>query len=342
MNRTFAFPLLLALAALGGCDGAPPADLAAIDQATADHRYHAARRDLLAIRKAEGPDPATARRLAQLALALGEGLTAERYLDELRSSTGEDADWITMRAHSLILQGQPRRAADWIAGFDGLPPANGAHAWLQVWAAMEEGQRDVAQELVTKALITYPQSADLHAKAGRLMAWQGDWDAVDAHVTAALQAAPDHYEALLLQGESRIARGDLNGAIVPYRTAAKAYPDFAVPSANVAGLLLDLGRLDEAEQVLFPAIASHPEFPLLRFTSARLDALRKRWPAALATLRGIPSQFKRDFAPATLLEGEAEAALGNYGMARVLYTSVASQPQMRDQANAMLAALPPA
>lgn len=342
MNRTFALPLLLALAVPGGCDAPPPADLAQVDKAYADHRYHAARRDLLAIREAEGPSPASAQRLAQLALALGEGLTAERYLDELRSAVGEDADWVSMRAHSFILQGQPRRAADLITQFDGLPPADGKHQWLQVWAAMEDGQVDEAQALVTKALAIYPQSADLHAKAARLMAWQGDWDAVDTHVNAALGAAPQHYEALLLQGESRIARGDLDGAIAPYQSAAAAYPDFAVPSANVIGLLLDLRRLDEAQKVLQPALASHPDFPLLRFNAARLDALRKQWPAALATLRAIPSQFKRDFPAATLLEGEVEAALGNHGMARVLFKSVATHPALGGEANALLETLPPA
>ncbi len=101
-----------------------------------------------------------------------------------------------------------------------------------------------------------------------------------------------------------------------------------MPSANVVGLLIDLGRLPEAEQALKPAQARYPGFPLLQFTAARLAAATKRWPQARATLQAMPAQFKRDVPAATLLEGDVETALGNQATAQALYASIANRPGM--------------
>lgn len=335
-------PLLLSLILLSGCEAAPTVDLKQADRALAEHRFYDARGQLMAIRDAAGPSADTAQKLARVALELGDGYAAEYHLGEWRSISGESSDWVAMRAHSMILEGSPRSARELIKQFNGTRPLPARHEWLLVWTAMEEGKPEKAQELVSAALARYPQSADLHARAGRLMAMQGDWAAADEHVTSALQADPHHFEALLLQGESRIAKGDLAGALEPYQIAVKTYPDFAVPYANSAGLLLDLGRMDEAEKSLATALARHPNFPLLRFSAARLNAMRGRWADARSSLQAMPMEFKRGFPAATLLEAEAESALGNHAMARSLIESLASKPGMRDQVAELLKRLPAA
>lgn len=340
-------PLLLSIALLSGCDAEPPANMLQaaqghVEQALTEHRYLDARSKLILIQEAAGPSAATAKGLARVALELGDGYAAEYQLNQLRSFSGETSELIAMRAQSMILQGATGSARDLINRFNGTRAPSDRQAWLLVWAAMEEGKVEEAQEIADSAIALYPRSADLHARAGRLMAMQGDWGAADKHVAAALQSDPQHYEALLLQGESRIAKGDLAGALEPYQTAAKTYPDFAVPFANIAGLLMDLGRLDEAQKVLKTARAKHPDFPLLRFSAARLDAMRGRWPEARITLQDLPMAFKRDFTPALLLEAEVEAGLGNHALARSMYESLASEPRMRDQVADLLKRLPAA
>lgn len=341
------WPVVVAVLLIGACytwltAEAIRADQNEAERALTEHRFHDARNKLIKIQEAAGPSATTTKGLARVALELGDGYAAEYRLNQWRSFSGETSEWIAMRAHSMILQGATRSARDLIKRYNGSRPPPDRHAWLLVWAAMEEGQAEKAQEIADNALALYPRSADLHARAGRLLAMQGNWEAADAHVTAALQADPHHYEALLLQGESRIAKSDLAGALEPYQTAAKAYPDFAVPFANAAGLLLDLGRLNEAQSALQIALAKHPNFPLLRFSAARADALRGRWAEARARLQTMPADFKRDFDPATLLEAEAETRLGNHAIARVLYERLANKPGMREQAASLLEKLPPA
>lgn len=335
-------PALLVLSVLAGCQPAPPVDLAQVDRALAQHRYLDARKALLDLRESEADSLDAVRRLAVLEMELGDGYSAERYLDEWRSASGETPEWVTQRARSLILQGKARLARDLLEQASPSEEEAEQRAWLLVWAAMEEGRIEQAQEQVQAALARHPGSADLHARAGRLMALRGDWEAADRHVAEALAADPQHYEALLLKGEGLIARGDLEGALEPYRLAAKIYPDFAVPPANVAGLLIDLGRLEEAQSVLRPALERHADFALIQFTSARLDAQNKRWKLARATLQAIPAQFKRDVPAVILLEADVEAALGNHATAQALYASIMNKPGMQGVVTERLGQAPPA
>ncbi|MFU7528025.1 tetratricopeptide repeat protein [Qipengyuania sp. ASV99] len=311
-----------------------------VEKAIADNRFYDARSGLLAWREYAGPSPENSQELAQVMLDLGDGHTAERYLNELRDAQGESPLWTTMRAQSLILQGQAWRARELLDEFEGAARDNGDHAWLRVWAAMEEAQIDEAQELLANGLGLYPQSARLHAKAARLAVWRGDWDTADQHVDEALRIDPDEYEAMLIGGEVRIAKGDLEGALLAYQTAGAAYPDFAIPQANIAGLMLDLGRTDAAEPVLERALRTHPDFALLRFNLARLHGLKGRWSTAREILLALPADWKRNFPAATLLEGEAEAALGNHAMAMTLYRSAAGDPRFEQKADELMALLP--
>lgn len=329
-------PLVVVLAVLGGCQDAPSADLSQIDRVLTEHRFYDARSALKAIREDEGPSPETTRRLADIELELGDGYTAERYLNEWRSASGEDPEWITRRAHAYILQGKPRMARDLLDQAKGPMPDEERVAWLRVWAAMEDEDLDRAGQELASGLARFPESAALHARAARLARWQGDWQTAIEHNDEALRLDPKNYEALLLQGEQRIADADMEGALASYRLAAKTYPDFAVPPANVAGILLDLKRPKEAQKVLAPALARNPGFPLLQFNAARLDASRGRWKEARATLQGMPMQFKRDFPAAIVLEGQVEAKLGNQGTARALLMSVAGKPGVGAQATELL------
>ena len=332
--------LLCAAALLAACSPATQASLADAEASVAANRFYEARQTLLALRKDEGPSRENALLLAQVHLELGDGFSAERYLTELRDLDGETADWVTMRAHSLILQGSAQKARELIEGFVGDPPEDGTHAWLRVWAAMEEGAIEDAEEIVDAALFAHPQSAPLHAKAARLSSFRGNWDAAKRHTDEALESDPENFEALLMRGEYQIAQDDLEAALATYQLASQTHSDFAVSKANVAGLLLDLDRLDEAGEVLDHGLQMHPEYPLLRFNAARLAALRGDWEAARDVLQTMSPSWKRGYPAATLLEGEVEAALGNHTMARVYYMRLVNDPHLTEQVEDLLALLP--
>lgn len=342
MVRKLAPLLLFATVMLGGCDDTPPASMAQIEAAIAENRFMDARDGLLALRDHDGATPENAALLAKVMVQLGDGYSAERYLRELEAKQGETPEWMTLRARSLILQGHAWKARDVIEQWPGYPTLAQERDLLLVWAAMEEGENDQAIALIDEALRRHPQSADLHAKAARLAAWEGNWEAADLHIADALAADPDHYEAQLVQGESLIAGGDLEGALATYQRVVETHPDFAIPRANVVGLRLDLMQLPEAEAALNEALARYPEFPQLRFALARLSAIKGDWTKSREILQSLPSEWKREFPASTLLEAETEAALGNHAIARTLYEQLAQDPRFADAANELMGQLPDA
>jgi Tfp pilus assembly protein PilF len=338
--RRLAPVALFAAAVLSGCQNSAPESMAAAEAAIAKHQYFDAQAALLAWREDNGASPENSALLAKVLIELGDGYTAERYLTELEPQRGTTPEWLSLRARSLILQGNPWRARELIerSGWTGAP--EGEREYLLVWAAMEEGNTGQAIAEVDRALRLYPDHAGLNAKAARLAVWEDNWDAAERHIAAALAADPDQFEALLVLGEGQIADGDLEAALKTYRLAGKAYPDFAIPHANVAGLLLDLGRLDEADKTLGKALQAHPEFPLLRFNAARLAAMRGQWKVARAAVQALPTEWKRTFPATIMLEADIEAGLGNHAMASTLYAQLADDPRFAQQALTKRDALP--
>ena len=334
MKRASLLFAVLSAVSLCACEPEVTIRQADVDQALEENRLGDAQRALEALRRSNGPSQESSWLLAQVMIDRGDGFRAERYLDDIIDQN--TARWVTLRGQALILQGSPGRARSLVDAYKGDEPEDGVHDWLRVWAAMEEGRVEEAEALVDTALRAHPQSAPLHAKAAQLSVWRGNWGAADRHIAEALAADPQTYEARLLQGESFIARGDLEGALASYRATTQMFPDFAVARANVAGLLLDLQRLDEAEAVIGQSLAQHPDFALLHFQMARAQALRGQWTMARETMQRLPREWKRDFPAATLLEGEIEAALGNHAMARTLYAGLVDDPRFAEPAADLL------
>ena len=338
MKRLLA-PLLLTLlaASAGGCSGADVPDLSEANAALEAHRYHEARAAFQAIRQDEGASEANSLQLAQVMIGLGDGYVAERYLTEVADQTS--GQWTTLMGHAMILQGRAFAAEQLVSNFAGDPPDDGSHDWLLVWAAMEQGDVQEAEDRVDAALRAHPQSAPLHAKAARLSIWRDNWDAAERHAQEALESDPLNYEALLVRGESQIAQGDPQAALTTYELLVQTYPDYAVPQANVVGLLLDLGRVDEAEVALNRALSAHPNFALLRFNLVRLHVARENWTEAREQMQTLSAPWRRNLPAASLLEADIEAALGNHAMARTLYTQLADDPRFAGEVEAKLAGL---
>lgn len=340
MFRTIAPLALFASMMTAGCQDGAPASMAEAEMAIADNRFMEAREALLGWRDAHGASPENSELLASVMVALGDGYTAERYLSEIEAGQGATPEWLSLRTRSLILQGKPWQARELIDQSVWPASHSAERDYLRVWAAIEEGKIEEAIGLVDEALRQYPEHAGLHAKAARLAASQGEWEAADRHVEAALNAEPDQFDALLVRGESQIADGDLEAGLATYQAASEAYPDFAIPRANIVGLLLDMDRVEEASTALDAALRLHPDFALIRYNAARLSAIRGRWNAARDTMQGLPTEWKSTFPAAIMLEADIEAALGNHGMADMLYARVADDPRFAQQVLAKRNKLP--
>jgi len=88
----------------------------------------------------------------------------------------------------------------------------------------------------------------------------GDLEQAESCYNQALQAEPDHADALNLSGALAFSQGKTDAAIRLIQRAIKAYPDHLDAHLNLAEALEKAGRLSEAIDVCQRALARAPDF----------------------------------------------------------------------------------
>lgn len=303
--------------ALSACDGAPVPTNAQVRAALEAGEFADARALMGQIFTADAADAETQRIKLDLMLELEDGHAAMAAIDALpQSALGADERRIAT-AHALILQGKPEAAGALYA--DIAPAAFAEQDYRMVlWALDEMGEDEQFEAGMDAGLQAFPQSADLNAMAAQALLDRDQPDEAPRFADTALASDPDHYAALLVKGELAILAGDLEAALDHYTQASQRYPGRAIPVANIAGLQMDLGRIEAAGETLARALAGHPDEPFLQWQLVRhalatddLDTARRALEAARRTYRGN-DEF-------TLLSAQAEERFGNRELALAEY-----------------------
>lgn len=295
--------------ATSGCFGSATPDLSQVESALATGRFQDARAMAVEIRKSHGASPETARLLAEALLKLGDGFSAEPYIDEWRLNADDPPEAGVMMGRALLLQKRPWRAIEWTDQQIEQHGLSADLALLKVQAMLADNSGVDVWDLAEEYLERFPNSAGLEAFCARFHIDDDDWEGAIEHIDNALALDPQHYEALLLSGERAIVAGELEQALVIYRRIAQDFPDYPLAKANVAGLLLDLEQVDEGENVVNQALGQHPNFEFLRYQKARIAFARGQHSAALEVLQALPQQWLISFSPGLLMFAEVEMNL---------------------------------
>lgn len=323
--------------ALAGCSDDQSRTFTDAQAAFSEHSYHDAR--LMLLERVDAGDQSGEVRLllAQTMLELGDGYGAERYIDQLNDGEISPQERAELKAHSLIVKGKPRLALKYLEQeIDPSFKSAGLYQ-MRIWALSETGELAKDTSILVEALGAYPESADIHALAGRYYQSTEEWEYAAEGVRRALQYDPNHYEAQLLAGELAIRRGDLDQALATYQSISEKYPGHAVPMVNVAGLQLDMGKVKEAQQTIRQALDLHPGFDLLNFQKARLEFVQGKFPTAARTLDGLAMRIE-DYTPALILSSRVALKLGNRELATVQLLRASRDEQFTEEANAIIAA----
>ncbi len=248
-----------------------------------------------------------------LMLKLGDGNRAMAALDQLPEAVLDGAGRRVALAHAQILQGSPRKTAELYAR---LAPEELSEQDLRMllWALAELGEGAAFEERMGFALARFPDSPYLNALAADRLYDLGQPREADRFAQAALANGPEIVEARLVAGRRAIFDGDLEQAIEHYSRANDINPANPLPLANVVGLHLDLGQVEEAGRVLTIAQENHGGYPFLQWQVARHRLAVGDAQAA----RAAKDQAERQFADNPefiLLSAEIEAALGNNRLA---------------------------
>ncbi|MGE0622603.1 MAG: winged helix-turn-helix domain-containing protein [Pseudomonadales bacterium] len=115
---------------------------------------------------------------------------------------------------------------------------------------------DLSEGLIERALSLDPQLADAHASRGLLLQKQGDVPGAHAALARAVALDPGHVMAHMWRGNAAMETGDLTAAFESYRTAFTLDPQHPTVAFNYVNTLIELGRYDEARNVLANRLAS--------------------------------------------------------------------------------------
>ncbi len=154
-----------------------------------------------------------------------------------------------------------------------------------------QGKLQEAEECYRQALSLMPGYAEAHNNLGNLLKEQGALQEAEAHYRQAITSVPNYADArnnlgLILQDQDK-----LDDAITSYRCAISIKPDFADAYNNLGNALLDqchdLRHSKEAEECFRQALRYKPDDPETHLNLAALLADLGRYQEADANYRHV-------------------------------------------------------
>ena len=235
-------------------------------------------------------------------------------------------------AHALVWLHERFRAREWRR----LLPALAFTVGAGIWSAAQVPPRALIESIGELQLGTAETLRGNHAVAV-------------AHLERAAELVPGNLDALVMLGRAQQKLGDAAGARASYDRALEVAPRSPEALELLLVLLIDEGRLDEAEQRIerqLRFVAEHgtgrrpetPYYQLGRIRAARGDA-RGAQRAYTTALRNDPHSIRAALALGDLARDEKRwsAAAGFYRQALRAASPLASGPR-QDQASAGLVA----
>jgi tetratricopeptide (TPR) repeat protein len=215
-----------------------------------------------------------------------------------------------------------------LAGAEACDGPMSPRAWVELGVVqMSAGDTTSARASFERAFeLSGDPAAAFHL--GRYLLNDGDPGAAAATLTAAINANPrddsrdfdlaDAWEEL---SRAREATGDLEGASDACRAALALRPDSPIALTNLAGLLIEAGRLDEAQQSIERLLARYRGFSHGWSLHAALALARRDRATARRSL-----QIAIDCDPASETTGQALASLTTRASAETARAATTSAP----------------
>lgn len=316
-NRLSLLAFAVASSLISACSPAPEASLAEATRAYEQGDFIAARNQLAGVFASGDANDQAYLLQMRVMLDMANGYAALAALEKLPESALDAAQRRVATAHAQLLQGKPQEA---LGLYEGVEPASFSEADFRMvlWALREVGQDEEFANGMDLALERFPDSPDINAMAGEQLIRLGNPNDAVVYAERALKHGPANYEALLTNGRVAIAKGNLTRAMQHYAEAARLYPFHATPHANVAGLQLDLGKVEEAGKTLAGALRDHPDHPFLQWQQARFALAKQDIGAARLALEAARRSFSNN-AEFALLSARIEEQAGNPVLAAAEY-----------------------
>lgn len=304
--------VLAALLALAACADSPAESFAKAQAEFAANDYTAARIHLAAALAKEPGNRAMLLLQARNFVALGDGFGAGTALDKLSGGKPHSGELAELAAEAALL----RRAPDAVAKLLGSAKSAEAER-LRALAALQKSDTATAEKQFEKA-VAAGGSDRVYADYARYRLMIGDIEGADKLAALATKTNPDSIDTLLINGQLKLRRGDLASSLTYFEQAEKRYPANLAARVGRAGVLGDLGRIEEMDQAIARASALAPRDPSVIYLKVKSAAARKDWGGVRAALQPV------------------EAGLGQLDPMRQLYAEALMRMGQPEQAAAQL------
>ncbi|MDP3537342.1 MAG: PEP-CTERM system TPR-repeat protein PrsT [Azonexus sp.] len=319
LSSTIAAALMAAF--LGGCGGDnPEALIASSKDFLAKNDSKAA---VIQLKNALQKDPNLGEARFLLGKALlesGDVAGAEVELRKAIDLKFAKEQAIPLLAQALLASGQAKKVTDEYANVE--LPAGEAQANLKTIlsaAYAAQGNREAAQSALAAALISNPDYIPALLADARHKASNRQFDEAQKILNGVLAKNPKSHDALLLNGALQAAKGNPNEAISQYFKAIEAKPDFILAHSAVISALFQQQKFEEANKQIEALKKIAPKHSQTIFLDAQANYQRKDF----KTTRELTQQLLRISPnnPNSLqLAGAAEYQLRSYVQAESYLT----------------------
>ncbi len=279
------FPILSTVAmalALSACGISPEERMDRAEAAFQDHRFSEARLDLGTLLQADGSDMQALELLARTQLMLGDGLGAEASLQRLADGDHAPADHQALLAEAFLLQGKYESA---LAAGEGLGTAEGLRIAAQAHIAL--GGAEAALDSFQRGTRAEGDRSRLYADYARFMHMQGDSVLAASLADMAREADPDGLEPLLASALIAQDNGAVPDALAWFEQAHALWPESRTALLGRIGALGDMGRQDEARDLIADAALRMPGDADVAYLQAMLAAQDGEWNTVRRLLQGF-------------------------------------------------------
>lgn len=134
--------------------------------------------------------------------------------------------------------------------------------YRKVVSLCESGKYKEAKQILDRLLDSNPSNSEYHRIYGQILSEEGDQDKAINHLIDALKWDPKNGYALIMVGNifARF-RNDLETARKYYDEVLRNNPGDYLAINNIGGMLLQIGKVNEAIEFLEKAYAINPDYP---------------------------------------------------------------------------------
>ncbi len=280
ISSTISAALLTAF--LGGCSGDNPESLIASGKDfLAKNDSKAA---VIQLKNALQQDPNLAEARFLLGKALfesGDLAGAEVELRKALERKYASEQTIPLLARALLATGQAKKVTDEFAKMEvptGEPLASLKTTLSAAYAA--QGNREAAEAELAAALASKPDYAPAQLANARYKAGSKNFDEAQRIVDEVLAKDPRNHDALLLSGSLQAAKGNPENALTLYRKAIEAKPDFLQAHSAIISTLFQQQKMDDAAKQIEALKKVAPRHPQTIYLDAQATYQRKDYKAA--------------------------------------------------------------